>query len=893
MKIKYIAWKQVISSDVNRLIYGTQGPGLHNKADQAIQNFNSLNENPGLWRGFTGNVPVLEKPGTNIVLRNSVNPLNIWYSNNAMRKNPIKINHEIWDRSGNHAKRIIETWYLGYMRILEKLLIKIVNRDGSTNNAKILLDFVSGRLSKTVDIRTNILKWIYDTQDGFCNMYLDTSFMEGAKIKDLVGFVEKYYYLVVKCEDNGETFNMALMAYADSPELHPSIRAYLSSNKYGGEDVDIDVSAVAASPDAQRFLDALYSRRNIILYGPPGTGKTHLLTELDRSFNAQVLFDDLDTEAPFRVTGSTGETAKEWCTFHPNYSYESFVYGLEPKVLPGNKLGFKPHIGPMLKLAKKAESGVKSLLIIDEINRANTDAVFGNAVAVIDPLMHDKVTLPQPIVDDEGTEIRDFQSSNNLYIVGTMNSLDKSTSPLSSELKRRFCIVEMSPNVEVLRSFLSRNATIDPAVSQFTCDCMEMINSKVREYCGKEYELGQGYFWGLVDAHSNHVAVLAEILRNKVIPHLRDVLSSDVISEFFGAENIDVLYSSNGYGFEIAECSTLSDIDILNAFARAIGSDFSIKDEEDTDVVLTLEEYENQKTTLIQKQLSLYKNVIITGCSGTGKSYYVSKILESGRYAATAKTHWHSSTEYADVIEGISATINGTDVNYSVQSGAVKKLADEPVEGKRLLVIENITKSNAAENFGELITLLEPDKRSLSISGYEGAITIPEDMEFLCTATPGMGGRKLDSALKRRFSIIELAPDYRALSLRLKAEESEIDCDNLFSLSENELKSLAIELLRTINGKIKDYIGSDAQIGQAAMWGLAEKCAVSDLISTVDDNMLPIIEDLCVDDEITRKIFGDDSPLLKQHNYGLEICRLADLASDDLIEAFRGMLQNA
>ena len=47
MKIKYIAWKKVNSSDVNRLIYGTQGEGLHNTGDQAIQNFNTLNENPG------------------------------------------------------------------------------------------------------------------------------------------------------------------------------------------------------------------------------------------------------------------------------------------------------------------------------------------------------------------------------------------------------------------------------------------------------------------------------------------------------------------------------------------------------------------------------------------------------------------------------------------------------------------------------------------------------------------------------------------------------------------------------------------------------------------------------------------------------------------------------
>ena len=105
MKIKYIAWKKVISSDVNRLIYGTQGEGLHNRGDQAIQNFNTLNENPGLWFGFTGGARIPRKkeveyanrvngtknPTTyNILLANSVNPLRLWEDKNDTRHDPVK-----------------------------------------------------------------------------------------------------------------------------------------------------------------------------------------------------------------------------------------------------------------------------------------------------------------------------------------------------------------------------------------------------------------------------------------------------------------------------------------------------------------------------------------------------------------------------------------------------------------------------------------------------------------------------------------------------------------------------------------------------------------------------------------------------------------------------------
>lgn len=894
MRIKYIAWKQVISSDVNRLIYNTKGPGLHNKGDQAIQNFNTLDNNPGLWSGFTNGIPIPRQPGLDIKLKNSVNPLNLWYSINVARHNPVKINHEIWDREGDHGKRIIEPWYLGYMRILKQVLERIVKRDGNDNaNVNTLLSFVSNRLEKTIDIRTNILKWVHETQDGFSNLDLDTSFMKNENIRNLVGFVEDYYYLVVKCEDNDETYNMALMANSKAKGLHSEIRKHLLSNKVGGKIVDINVSAVASSPDAQRFLEALYKRRNIILYGPPGTGKTHLLTELDHSFNAEVLFDDLDTEAPFRITGDNGLSAKEWCTFHPNYSYESFVYGLEPIVLQENKLGFKTHIGPMLKLAKKAEAGIKSLLIIDEINRANTDAVFGNASAIIDPQMNDVVTLSQPIIDEEGNSISDFKSSENLFVVGTMNSLDKSTSPLSAELKRRFCIVELSPNVEVLNSYLEKNNTVNQELSKYTCRIMSVLNEKIREYCGKEYELGQGYFWGLVDAQDNHENVLAEILKNKVIPHLRDVLPNDCIGEFFGANNINILYSSSDFGFEIVDGNSLSNLEVLQAFARVVESDLEFNIDEENDYDLSLDDYENLKANHILEQLKIYKNVIISGCSGTGKSYYVSKIMNNNYFDAYAKTHWHTSTEYSDVIEGISATVNGTDICYSIQPGAVKSLAEKEVRGSRLMVIENINKSSAAENFGELITLLEPDKRNLKIVGYDGYITIPEDMMFLCTMTPGLGEKKLDSALKRRFSIIEFAPDYKALSLRLNVNEEDLAIENYFEANSRDIKITAIKLLRSINQKLKNYVGLNAQIGQSAFWNLPEDCDCKQFLSAIDDNVLPYLEDYCTDEDIAHKLFGADSPMLRQHHFGLELKHFNNLSQDEVNLALKGIIQNA
>ncbi|NFK79389.1 hypothetical protein FDA95_12435 [Clostridium botulinum] len=907
MKIKYIAWKKVICSDVNRLIYCTQGEGLHNKGDQAIQNFNTLNENPGLWSGFTGGVRIPRKKeveaqnrqnGTHhpttydVLLSNSVNPLRLWEDKNEARKNPVKINHEIWDRNENHDRVIIETWYLGYMRILRNLLKKLVARDGTKSEATKLLSFVENRLSLEVEIRANILKWIFDTQDGFGQLYLDTSFMKNNNIKDINGFVEKNFYVVVKCEEDGKEMNMALMANSQSSSLHPTIKALLMSNEKGGENVDIDVSVAASSPDSQRFLDALYSYKNIILYGPPGTGKTHMLTELMESFNANVLFDDLDTEAPFRVTGHNNSSSVKWCTFHPNYSYESFVHGIKPKVVDG-KLAFEPYAGPMLKQSLSANKGEKALLVIDEINRAKADDVFGAAMAILDRGSNETIVFPHAF-EVNGEKINDLKGSDNLFIVGTMNSLDKSTSPLSSELKRRFVIVEIAPNVEVLRCHLQRNNSVNSDLSTFCCDLMRVINERIHMYCGKEFELGQGYFWGLVEAEDNHFEVMADIITNKIMPHLQDTLPLDCLSDFFTPDNLDVLYEANDYGFDFLDVSQMPGSNIINAFATTIGSSYRCySDEQPVESEYTFEEYEKEKIQVITDKLLRYKNIILTGCSGTGKSYITNQIAKNPTFTQSSKMFWHGSTEYADVIEGISATVKDGDVDYAVLPGMVRQLAESSITGSKLMIIEGINKSNAAENLGELITLLEPDKRYLSIEGYDGQIRIPEDMYFICTMNPTIENQyKFDSAMKRRFVIINMHPDYDllALHLGLNSYEEQLVLDNIYDFDSKTLCSLAIQLLTSINTSISSCIGNDFKIGHSVFWNLRTDCNLTDILKVVDLVIIPQIEEYCYDEDIAKRIFGEDSPVISIYPHGVEINSFSSLSPKKIIMAMKGLL---
>lgn len=895
MTIKYIAWGKVICSDVNRLIYGTQGPGLHNKADQAIQKFNTRDENPGLWSGFTAGATI-PSDGIKIELTNSVNSLKIWGSTNAGRADPIKINHQIWDRKNGHDKLIIETWYLGYMRILEQLLLKAKEKSPTNNNVDILLGYVSRRLALDTEINTNLLKWIYDTQDGFAALTLDTSFMRNEHIGDINHFVEDYFYIVVKCDNDGNEINMALMANSKSENLHPEIKQLLLSKPRGGKNVNINMAMGSPSSEAQYVLNILREHKNIILYGPPGTGKTHMLIDLMNSFNCNAVYDNLDTEAPIKIVEESNSGEVKWCTFHPNYSYENFVHGIKPIVIGGN-LGFEPYVGPFLKQALVAESGTNALLIIDEINRAKTDDVFGATISLLDRDINEKVTLTHPIIA-EGVEIHEINSSDNFYVVGTMNSLDKNTTPLSRELKRRFTIIEISPSTEVLRHNLDTNESIDDDLKEFCCALMENLNNKIHKYCGKEFELGQGYFWGLVEAQDKHYSVMADIIVNKIAPHLRDTLPVEFLNDFFGSNNLNVLFEQNTLGFDFIDISDKSDSYIINAYATVIDSHFRYDedciDEDDENQVATFEEYELAKITNIYEKLRRYKNVILTGCSGTGKTYIVNKIVQMGLFGETLKMHWHSSTEYADVIEGISATINGNQIEYSIMPGMVRQLAAK--QGSKLMVIEGLNKSNAAENFGELITLLEPDKRNLGIEGYDGTISIPEDMHFICTMNPNVENQyKLDSAMKRRFIIINLNPDYDLLALHFGISDYKktliLNDVNIFS--DEDVYCLAIQLLKRLNEKISSALGNDFRVGHAVLWNLCNHSSVlCKLKEILDYLIIPQIEEYCYDEDIVHKLFGHSSPIFSVESHGIEIQHFTSLSDDKFIEALKGLLDN-
>ena len=188
----------------------------------------------------------------------------------------------------------------------------------------------------------------------------------------------------------------------------------------------------------------LNDKRQVIFQGPPGTGKT---------FVARALADCL-AGANKRV---------RLVQFHPSYAYEDFVQGFRPALRDGQP-GFELRDGPLVDAAKraKAEPGAKHFLVIDEINRGNLAKVFGELYFLLE---YRDAELRLLYSD------KPFTLPDNLYIIGTMNTADRSIALVDLALRRRFHFVEFHPDKPPVQggarslagASLSRNGVGGPA----------------------------------------------------------------------------------------------------------------------------------------------------------------------------------------------------------------------------------------------------------------------------------------------------------------------------------------------------------------------------------------------------------------------------------------------
>jgi 5-methylcytosine-specific restriction protein B len=210
----------------------------------------------------------------------------------------------------------------------------------------------------------------------------------------------------------------------------------------------------------ERWVRAIERKKQAIFYGPPGTGKTFIAEKL----------------AGHLIGGQDG--FREIVQFHPSYAYEDFVQGLRPKAVAEGRLEYSMVPGRFTEFCRAAaDVEGRCVLVIDEINRANLSRVLGELMFLLE--YRDKSV---PLASGGK-----FRIPENVRIIGTMNTADRSIALVDHALRRRFAFLALYPDYEVLQEFHDTTG-FDP---KGLIEVLDRLNSAIND---RHYEVGISFF---------------------------------------------------------------------------------------------------------------------------------------------------------------------------------------------------------------------------------------------------------------------------------------------------------------------------------------------------------------------------------------------------------------
>ncbi len=294
----------------------------------------------------------------------------------------------------------------------------------------------------------------------------------------------------------------------------------------------------------------LESNHNLILTGAPGTGKTFLAKKIAAKMILGEDYDDSNNKV------EQDPRIKEHCSFvqfHPSYDYTDFVEGLRPINIDGN-VGFERQDGIFKQFCKEAlkDSTKQYVFIIDEINRGDISKILGELFFSIDPGYRGEEgkvkTQYQNLIEEDDTFSDGFYVPKNVYIIGTMNDIDRSVESMDFAMRRRFAWKEITAESQI--GMLDRLEDGDikypmtaDEIAKAKNRLTNLNNEIVKEKYGLSaaYHIGPSYFLklGLYKADryeslwNNHIkGVLYEYLRgneeiDELIEDLRKAYNND------------------------------------------------------------------------------------------------------------------------------------------------------------------------------------------------------------------------------------------------------------------------------------------------------------------------------------------------------------------------------
>jgi len=299
-------------------------------------------------------------------------------------------------------------------------------------------------------------------------------------------------------------------------------------------------------------LKKILKNRNVILYGAAGTGKTYTAKRFYQAFLN-------------KCKGSV-----KFVTFHQSFAYEEFVEGIKP--VPDNKSGdisFKVVNGVFKEICIQAKSDPKNkyLLVIDEINRANISKVFGELITLIED--DKRLGMPNELKVTLPYSQEEFGVPKNLYILGTMNTSDRSIALLDIALRRRFTFIELKPDPKLLENSIIAGLNLSELLTQ--------LNKRITLLIGRDYQIGHSYFMKI-----DNLEALRFTWYHRIIPLLQEYFYHDsrrlkaVIGDAFMEEiaidsNLKALLSEFRDPEPQYEIADLPDAEFIAALTKLAG----------------------------------------------------------------------------------------------------------------------------------------------------------------------------------------------------------------------------------------------------------------------------------------------------------------------------------
>jgi MoxR-like ATPase len=342
-------------------------------------------------------------------------------------------------------------------------------------------------------------------------------------------------------------------------------------------------------PEELAVLRRLNESPNVLLRGPPGTGKTLTMRRLKARLDAGTrLFDASRAENPFKlgIPDFRGETRTEWLTFHQSTEYEDFVLGMRPHPSDEGGVKLEPRAGVLLSVVNHIREGNSGVIFIDELNRANVSKVFGefismmeadkrldwdgnptaNSISFILPQLNEGDSIEDPMSEQPIDAFeRPFYLPRQLYIVASMNSLDRSTAPLDSALARRFSQIPFKPNYDLLRQWVDTEED-DPAewlidspdntnVGELATALLYRINTLLAATLGQDFQLGHGYLDSLKEDRNEEAQLrkLAEEWDGRIFPKLQELFRGrkKQLKPILRVESIEIFQADSSYESEL------------------------------------------------------------------------------------------------------------------------------------------------------------------------------------------------------------------------------------------------------------------------------------------------------------------------------------------------------